>query len=188
MIDARARRGPVQALVYSNGMPPYSSAFLIGVVAGLRSMTAPAVVSWGARVGPIDLRNTPLAFLGSRRAPYIASALAVAELVVDKLPRTPSRKMPLPFAARIIIGALCGAAVTARNQSLIGGLASGALGGVAGTLGGYSFRTKSAQAIGGRDYPIAVLEDAMAIGGGVGIVGLCRRETGHIPKPLGNAP
>ena len=45
-------------------------AFGIGVVAGLRSMTAPAVVAWAARLGWISLSGSHLAFnglsLGSR--------------------------------------------------------------------------------------------------------------------------
>ena len=43
-------------------MSIYILAFLIGVVAGLRSLTAPAVVSWGARLGwlPLDeFRHDP---------------------------------------------------------------------------------------------------------------------------------
>ena len=58
-------------------MSIYVLAFLIGVVAGLRAMTAPAVVSWAARLGWLHLRNTPLTFLGSAAAPYIFSALAI---------------------------------------------------------------------------------------------------------------
>jgi uncharacterized membrane protein len=38
-------------------------AFGLGVVAGLRSMTAPAIVSWAARLGGLHLAGTPLAFL-----------------------------------------------------------------------------------------------------------------------------
>ena len=55
-------------------MNTFALAFLIGVVAGLRSMTAPAVVSWAVRLGRIHLEGTPLAFLGSAATPWIASA------------------------------------------------------------------------------------------------------------------
>jgi uncharacterized membrane protein len=57
----------------------YGLAFLIGIVAGLRSMTAPAAVSWAARAGWLHLENTWLAFLGFAITPYIFSALAIAE-------------------------------------------------------------------------------------------------------------
>lgn len=144
-------------------------AFLIGVVAGLRSMTAPAVVSWAARLGWIHLEATPLAFLGHAATPWIVSVLALAELVADQLPKTPSRKTPGPFAARVVMGALCGAALGAAADEILGGVFAGALGAVAGTLGGYEFRARLARAA-GRDLPIALLEDAIAIGGGFLIV------------------
>jgi uncharacterized membrane protein len=144
-------------------MYPYVLAFLIGVVAGLRSMTAPAAVSWAARLGWLHLENTPLAFLGFAATPYILTVLALGELVTDKLPKTPSRKTAVPFAGRIVTGALSGAAIGASSGSLAGGLVLGALGAVAGTLGGYEFRARLVAATGGRDFPIAILEDAIAI-------------------------
>lgn len=144
-------------------------AFWIGVVAGLRSMTAPAVVSWAARLGRIHLEATPLAFLGYAATPWIVSVLALAELVADQLPKTPSRRTPGPFLARIVVGALCGAALGATVEAALGGAIAGALGAIAGTLGGYEFRVRLARAA-GRDLPIALLEDAIAIGGGLLIV------------------
>ena len=85
-------------------MVTYLLAFLLGVVTGLRSMTAPAAVSWAARLGWLHLESTPLAFLGFAAAPYIVTVLAIGELINDKLPKTPSRKTPVPFAARIVTG------------------------------------------------------------------------------------
>src|SRR6476659_2048187 len=151
-------------------MSTFILAFLIGVVAGLRSMTAPAAVSWAARLGWLPPATTWLAFLGFTATPYIISVLAIGELIADKLPKTPSRKAPAPFIGRIVIGALCGAAVGASVQVIIGGLLAGALGAVAGTLGGYEFRSRLVRAIGGNDLPIALLEDAIAIGGALFIV------------------
>jgi uncharacterized membrane protein len=142
-------------------MPTYVLAFLIGVVAGLRSMTPPAAVGWAARLGWLHLQGSPLAWLGFAVTPYALSVLAIGELIIDKLPKTPSRKTPAPFAARVVIGALCGAAVAAPE--LIAGAAAGALGGVAGTLGGYEFRSRLVKITGGRDLPVALLEDAIAI-------------------------
>jgi uncharacterized membrane protein len=151
-------------------MFPYVLAFLIGGIAGLRSMVAPAVVSWAARLGWLHLENTPLAFLGFAATPYIISVLAIGEVINDKLPKTPSRKEPGSFVARVVTGALSGAAIGAAAGSLIGGLVAGALGAVAGTLGGYEFRSRLVKAIGGNDLPIALLEDAIAIAGGLLIV------------------
>jgi uncharacterized membrane protein len=145
-------------------MSPYILAFLIGVVAGLRALTAPAAVSWAARIGWLNLENTWLAFLGFAATPYILSLLAIGELINDKLPKTPSRKAPPSFAVRLLSGALCGAAVGATDQALVGGLMAGVLGAAAGTLGGYEFRARLVRATGGNDLPIALLEDAIAIG------------------------
>jgi len=52
----------------------------------------------------------------------------------------------------------------AVGQSLIGGLVAGAIGAVAGTMGGYEFRSRLVKATGGKDLPIALLEDVIAIG------------------------
>jgi uncharacterized membrane protein len=142
-------------------------------------MTAPAAVSWAARLGWLHLENTWLAFLGFAATPYILSVLAIGELINDKLPKTPSRKAPAPFIARVVVGALCGAALGATSDVLIGGLLAGVLGGVAGTLGGYEFRARLVRAIGGNDLPVALFEDAIAICGAVLIVSRfsCRLKT-----------
>jgi uncharacterized membrane protein len=144
-------------------MPLSVPAFLIGVVAGLRAMTPLAAVSWAARHGRPRLANPPLAFLGSTATPYITTLLAIGELVNDKLPKTPSRKAPPAFLTRIAVGAFCGAALARpAGQAVIGGVA-GAAGAVAGTLGGYEFRRCLVKASGGKDLPIALLEDAIAV-------------------------
>lgn len=147
----------------------YVLAFLIGAVAGLRALTPLAAVSWAAHLGWLPLQDTWLAFLGSSFAPYIITALALGELVNDKLPATPSRKIALAFGARIAIGALCGAALTVQSGMVIGGVLAGAIGAVVGTLGGAELRARLAGAF-GKDLPAALLEDAIAIGGAILIV------------------
>jgi uncharacterized membrane protein len=154
-------------------MSIYVLAFLIGVVAGLRALTPLAAVSWAARLGWLHLDNTWLAFLGYAATPYIFSVLAIGELINDKLPKTPSRKAPPGFIARIVTGTLCGAALGVARQSLVGAAAMGAIGAVAGTLGGYEFRSRLVKATGGRDLPIALLEDVIAVGGAFLIVYTC---------------
>jgi len=151
-------------------MSTYFLTFLIGVIAGLRSLTAPAVVSWAARLGWLHLENTSLAFLGFAATPYILTVLAIGELIADKLPKTPSRKAPPGFTARLVTGALCGAALGGTTGAMGPGLIAGGLGAVAGTLGGYEFRARLVRATGGKDLPIALLEDAIAIGGAILIV------------------
>jgi uncharacterized membrane protein len=151
-------------------VPTYVVAFLIGIVAGLRALTPVAVVSWAAHLGRLPLGDTWLAFLGSTASPYICSLLAIGELINDKLPKTPSRKMPPAFMARVVTGALSGAAITAPVGTPIAGAIAGALGAVAGTIGGAEVRARLAGAFGGRDLPAALLEDAIAIIGAVTLV------------------
>jgi len=144
-------------------------AFLIGIIAGLRAMTAPAAVAWGAALGWFDVSQTPLAFMGYKWTPWIFTVLAAVELITDQLPTTPSRKVPMQFGARIIMGALTGATIGASGGSLVGGLIAGVVGAVVGTLGGAAVRGKLAAAF-GKDTPAALIEDAIAIVGAILII------------------
>ena len=150
-------------------MSLYLFALLIGVVAGLRAMTAPAAVAWGAHLGLIPLQGTPLAWLGGNIATWVFTALAVLELVGDQLPKTPSRKTPPQFGTRILSGAFCGAAIGMVGGAWIGGAIAGAIGAVIGTLGGADIRGRLAKAF-GKDLPAGLLEDVVAIGGAFLIV------------------
>jgi uncharacterized membrane protein len=142
---------------------------LIGVIAGLRAMTAPAAVSLAARVGPLDLSRTSLAFLGYAYTPWIFTALALVELVTDQLPSTPSRTVPSQFGTRILVGGLTGGAIGASGGALVMGAVAGVVGAVIGTLGGRAVRARLATAF-GSDRPAALIEDLIAIGGAFLIV------------------
>jgi uncharacterized membrane protein len=146
-------------------------AFLIGIVAGLRSLTAPAVVAWAAHRGWLNVHNTPLSFMASTAAVAIFVVLACAELVADQLPSTPSRTQPPGLIARIVFGGLSGATLAvAGMQSLAAGAVLGAIGGVAGAFAGYQVRTRLVKALKVRDLVIALLEDAVTIGAALFIV------------------
>jgi uncharacterized membrane protein len=137
---------------------------LIGIIAGLRAMTAPAAVSWAARLGWLNLAPTSLAFLGYAFTPWIFTALALAELVTDQLPTTPSRTVPMQFGTRILTGGLSGGAIGAAHGQLMAGVVGGVIGAVMGTLGGRTARARLAASF-GQDRPAALIEDAVAIGG-----------------------
>jgi uncharacterized membrane protein len=137
---------------------------LIGVIAGLRAMTAPAAISLAARAGRLDLTTTSLAFLGYAYTPWIFTALALVELVTDQLPTTPSRTVPVQFGTRILVGGLTGGAIGASDGTLVTGVIAGVVGAVIGTLGGRAVRARLAAAF-GSDRPAAVIEDLIAIGG-----------------------
>ena len=143
----------------------YLLAVGIGIVAGLRALTAPAMVSWAAYLGWLNLGASPLSFMASVWAVAIFSLLAVVELVGDVLPTTPSRTTPGPLIARIVTGGLSGACLcAAAGQSLAAGAVLGAIGGVLGTFGGYQARTRLVKGLGVKDLFIALPEDLVAIG------------------------
>ena len=144
-------------------------ALLIGIIAGLRAFTAPAAVSWAAKFGTLQLAGTHLAFLGATVTTWIITALALFELVNDQNPKTPSRKVPPQFAARVVMGGFSGAAIGLALGNLWIGFFCGAAGAVIGTLGGAAVRGKLAAAF-GKDLPAGLLEDAIAILGAYLIV------------------
>jgi uncharacterized membrane protein len=139
-------------------------AFAIGIVTGLRSMTAPAAVAWAARLGWLHLQGTPLSFMSSTAAVAIFTLLALGELVADQLPSTPARTAPLGLGARIAFGALSGAALAlAGGQSLALGAVLGAAGGVLGAFAGFQARTRLVKLLKVRDLVVALAEDSVAI-------------------------
>jgi uncharacterized membrane protein len=144
-------------------------AFLIGCVCGLRSMTAPAVVAWGAHLGWLHLQASLLAFFTNRISLAIFSVFAIGELIADKLPFIPARTEAGPLAVRIIVGGMCGAAlcISAAVSPPLGALL-GAVGGVAGAFAGYNYRRRLAAIV--PDLVLALLEDLVAVGGGLFLV------------------
>jgi uncharacterized membrane protein len=87
----------------------------IGAIAGLRSMSAPALTSHflannpGGGSGPV----TRLLSLSSTSA--ISRIMAVGEMIADKTPLVPSRTIPVSLAGRALMGGLCGAAIAERR-------------------------------------------------------------------------
>ena len=122
-----------------------------------------------AYLGWLPLQTTWAAFMAHSITPFIFTGLAIVELIMDKLPTTPSRKSPPSFAARIISGAFSGSVLGAAVGTTLIGLVAGAIGSVLGTLGGYEFRTRLAKAT-GHDVPNALLEDGIALAGAFLIV------------------
>jgi uncharacterized membrane protein len=143
-------------------------AFGIGVIAGLRALTAPAVVAWAAHLHWIALQGTHLAFMGTIVAVAIFTLAAVAEIVNDKLPKTPPRTATPSVIIRIVMGAFAAATLSAGiGGSLWIGALLGAVGALVGTFGGYYVRTGLVKALHSPDFVIALLEDAVAVCGGL---------------------
>ena len=137
----------------------------IGIVAGLRAMTAPAVVAWATHLGWLDLYGSYFAFLGSKWAVVLFTIAALGEFVGDQLPKTPARTTAGQLAARIVMGALTGACVAVSGgASLMVGALLGAVGAVIGAFAGYKARVGLVKSLGVPDFAIAIPEDLVAIG------------------------
>lgn len=143
----------------------FAIALLIGIIAGLRSMTAPALTSWAANIGIIIVGGTWLGFMSSIWTSCLLSLAAGAELVTDQLPTTPSRTVPLQFSTRLLSGGLCGATLCASSGTLVIGAICGIVGAIIGTLWGAAFRRWLEGAMRNKRYA-AITEDVIAIAGG----------------------
>jgi uncharacterized membrane protein len=135
---------------------------VLGVACGLRALVGLAAISWAANSQHLPLQGTWLSFLGNRITSYIASVLAIGEIINDKLPKTASRLVPPQFGARVVMGALTGSAIGLSHGHLGAGAVAGILGSVAGTFAGAKGRAFAAKLL-GRDLPAALLEDVLAI-------------------------
>ena len=147
-------------------------ALLIGIVAGLRALTPPAVVAWGALLGWLPVDGTWAQWVGHPITVTVLTILLVVELVTDQLPKTPSRKTTPQFATRLIMGAFAGAVIGAGTHHTFLGIGAGVIGAVLGTLGGYQARSRLVARNGGHDLPIGLTEDAVAVLCGFAVVAL----------------
>lgn len=90
--------------------------FLIGCVAGMRALTPLAMVADAARRGALPRDNGAPDILAHPAVAAGAAAFAAGELVGDKLPSSPDRIIGPGIAARMVTGAVAGAALAPREQ------------------------------------------------------------------------
>ncbi|OZC03289.1 DUF4126 family protein [Rubricoccus marinus] len=153
--------------------PTALSAAALGWVAGMRSMTAPALTA--AALGSRQ-RQTPARQLSSPLAQRLFAFAAAGEMVGDKLPMTPSRTDAMPLAGRIGSGALVGAAVAAaRGHSRIGGALVGSAAALASSFVMERARARVGEATGTPDPVVAVAEDVLTVVVGSAAAGAVRR-------------
>jgi Predicted membrane protein len=138
----------------------YRRATYLGIVAGLRSMTPVALLAWSSA-------NT------AKTTKNITAALAIGELIADKLPFTPGRLQKGPFTGRLVIGAITGALLCRRaKQSVLQGALRGAVGAALGSIAGYVYRVAAADLTDIPDITWALLEDGTAILLGANVTGI----------------
>lgn len=159
------------------------SAVLLGLASGSRAFAGLAVISWAARLGYLPLEHTWVAFLGYAFNPYILTLAALGEMVNDKRSTTPSRLIPVQFTTRVITGTLCGVSVGLATGHVVVGLLAGAVGSIAGTVGGARVRRYGANLL-GRDLPAALIEDGVAIGFALVAVTICAVSVIALPNRL----
>jgi uncharacterized membrane protein len=97
----------------------------LGVIAGMRTFSAPAVISHVYSRRPSkNLEDSPFNLIQSINTSKVFKVLAAGELIGDKLPNTPNRTSAGGLTGRILSGSLAGAVVYKANgkQPLIGAL------------------------------------------------------------------
>ncbi|HEY7096263.1 MAG TPA: DUF4126 family protein [Terriglobales bacterium] len=140
----------------------------IGALAGLRTLTPPAVLGQTLRRQCWHPRRQPLKLLARAKVADTLTSMAASELVTDKMPSTPSRLTLIPMTARVASGALCGAAVCmAAGESGDKGAIAGAAGAILGAYAGYHLRQILAAEL--PDIAAALIEDAIAVSGSVAV-------------------
>ena len=128
--------------------------FLLGIVSGIRTFTAPAVL-WVMRHGG------PWA--------YVLSAAALFENYLDVNPNAPARTKAFGLACRIAGGAFVGwwSAIATGISPPLGAVVA-VVGAIAGTYGSYLLRKRAIAVIG--NVPSGILEDSIAIAASAAIV------------------
>ncbi|MGI9035572.1 MAG: DUF4126 family protein [Pyrinomonadaceae bacterium] len=150
----------------------YIKAVFAGVIAGMRTFSAPAFVSRqlaGAKTD--EFSQSPFGFLSSRQTANILKIMAAGEMVGDKLPMMPARILPAPLIARIASGAVCGAALCkSKNERADAGAFIGGLAAIISAYGFYYLRRELAENTRLPDVLLGAAEDALAIEIGLRVI------------------
>lgn len=156
------------ATIYIN---PNWKAFGLGVIAGMRSMSAPALISHFLNKVPADsLQGSPLRFMQSSSVSTGLKLLAVTEIIADKLPNTPNRIAPPVLLVRGLSGALVGLTLNQANgEPKFTGAILGGIGAIAASYGFFYLRKNLSKSTNCPDLVWAVLEDALMIAAGISL-------------------
>jgi uncharacterized membrane protein len=146
---------------------------LLGLVTGLRTMTAMAVLCWFAYAGQLSVEDSWAGWSAKLLTAIIFTALAVGEYVGDKLPKTPNRTSPFPLIARLVFAGLVGAIVAAGlNGSGVEGVILCVLGALIGAFAGILIRREIVLKLRCKDWPVALVEDLSALLGAILAMGI----------------
>jgi uncharacterized membrane protein len=149
---------------------PLALAAGMGLVAGMRSMAAPALLSRRLSRLPGHGHGPAAGLLRSRLAATTFAALAAGEMIADKTPAVPDRTEPMSVLGRALMGALSGAAIAGvRGGSQTGGALVGATAAVGSTFLAYTLRARAGRNTGVPDVALALAEDLVVVGLGARI-------------------
>jgi uncharacterized membrane protein len=143
----------------------------LGIIAGMRTIPAPVFVNEILKRRSPGRLNQPLKLIRSDNIGLISKLLAAGELIVDKLPSTPSRANPAGLAARCLSGALAGACIfNANGKNSICGAFLGCLTAGMATFLSHALRKKIVSKTRIDDPWIGAMEDALVMASGLVLV------------------
>jgi uncharacterized membrane protein/uncharacterized protein (UPF0548 family) len=135
-----------------------------GVLAGMRSFSAPAFLSHQLSQQPVDAPKGRVHVLATERTSRVLTVLAAGEFAADKLPWIPARISPPSLVARALSGALAGAAVAAPHRRMtVGRALLGAAAAVASSFAFYKLRQLATREWGVPNVVAGLVEDAAAL-------------------------
>lgn len=159
----------------------YAGAAVMGAIAGMRSMAAPAIVSQFSEAGLIPEHGSPLSWLNHPGVSKALGVLATGEKIADKLPFIPARTTAGPLVARGLSGAVSGAAVFSRTKRpWWAGALIGAGTAVAASFAAYKARKWLNEEFNIPDPVVAIVEDALVAGCGYLVLSSLKSETGSL--------
>lgn len=150
---------------------PHWQVITLGILAGMRSMSAPAITSRIlSRHHTKALERTPLNFMQSNKTANVLSAMAIGELVGDKMPSAPNRIAAPAIISRSLSGAMAGASIyKASGGNMYFGAVLGSVTAVVSTIGSFYLRRKIVKQAHLIDPIIGSIEDAIVLGAGLGL-------------------
>lgn len=150
---------------------PHWQAISLGIIAGMRSMAAPAISSKILSTHHSKaLENSPLNFIQSKTTANVLSALALGEFIGDKLPNAPDRTIPPALIGRCLSGALAGAGIyKAGGGNLYLGAMLGGLSACASTFASFYLRKNLVRHTRIIDSIVGTIEDTIVMGGAIEI-------------------
>lgn len=134
-----------------------------GVLAGMRSMSAPALLSYHLSQRPSEAPDGHPRRIALPGVARTFGLLAAGELIADKMPWMPARVSPPALMGRIASGALTGSIVAAPNQRVsVGRAVLGAAAAVASSFAFYHLRRFATRRLGVPGLVAGLVEDGVA--------------------------